>query len=594
MHEINDTFGGTFAHPPLYPQNLQPTLEGVLVKQESMKLGVCVLREMMKARRYEIELEERQKATLSATATIRRHHREPRGGFDLEDDEVGHEGLSDEDDDDARSIGTVVPHELEQTEEEDEEQLTRKPLLRHRQSVATMTRIETKKENHTGMRSAVLTLPNARRRHLTPKLRPPTSPRPLPTPSTSSYASEDRDPPPLPKRRPLLPSSPPISLSSLEQVALAKPTPPIQFVSTAVFHSWMFDPAVITTSLPRRDHLDSPPSLPPPTHPDRRSPSPFHFPPFLFLDAGLTSLDAKLSSIDSQTSNFTSDLGRLDSGLGKLDAGIEKLDAGSEKLNGVQSTVGVVQQQQQTLREQQLAQAKQQWDLQISDGSGNKARRCINSRYRPFNSKFNSNLAVWLGANGDFGKKMSSGLVMPPSPRSLSADSNRGSRVRRRRSSQPIQSVAAASSLPDATSSSSSSSSLRGWSRTQSKSADSHGSRRRHGRDSGNIDTDTDITLASEDSNTTKVGSSSASEIVAFASAVKEGGKNTGSTGSQGPNELKQRGNQNLNLMNLQTAADMGVAYEVFMYQLKGYLLSIAFGSLHVTQSIVPQMDEKL
>ncbi|TFK64798.1 hypothetical protein BDN72DRAFT_962980 [Pluteus cervinus] len=115
----------------------------------------------------------------------------------------------------------------------------------------------------------------------TPKPRPPTPPRPLPTPSTSSYAPEDRDPPPLPKRRPLLPS-PPMSLSSLEQVALATPPHPSNsYLQQYPTHGRLTrDPSphkVLSTRSsplhsPRRDFLDLPPGPPPPMHPDRRSP----------------------------------------------------------------------------------------------------------------------------------------------------------------------------------------------------------------------------------------------------------------------------------------------------------------------------------
>ncbi|TFK69330.1 hypothetical protein BDN72DRAFT_615860 [Pluteus cervinus] len=695
MHEINDTLGGTLpSNPPPYPQNLPPvrpsqpqqsgsasgspqppssasssniatsaltelqtklqetqqslashvakiqTLEGVLAEQESMKLEVRALREMMEARRYEIELEERQKAALSATATIGRHHREPRGGFDLEDDEVGHEGLSDDDDDDARSIGTVVPHELERVEEEDEEQLAQadeeaaldaqavdgdhdqeegdEERQRRRDELG---RPRTPEPSSMGMHDEDVYEPNNRTRSATLLAAPRRSTSPL-----SSSQS---------------PGSSPLKLKG-------KATTPEAIYDQVMQLSMQVSSVVALTSTLEAQHaaaqstivalenkiealealVRSSPSSPQPSSPPSQSTSLAAISTeaktaqkeslteiitewkksvdgqwgsmqeewkeererlsrareewetkntlvdnglsridsgIQRLDTGLASLDAKLSSIDSQTSNFTSDLGRLDSGLGKLDAGLEKLDAGLEKLNGVHSTVGVVQQQQQTsLKEQQLSQEKQQRDLQMFQREWQQGQTLHQQQIQAFQLQVQqqlgglaglAGLGSAIGANGDFGKKMSSGLVTPPSPRSLSADSNRGSRVRRRRSSQPIQSVAAASSLPDATSSSSSSSSLRGWSRTRSKSAGSHGSRRRRGRDSGDIDTDTDITLASEDSNTTKVGSLSASEIMAFASAVKEGGKNTDSTGSQGPNELKQRGNQNLNLTNVQTAA---------------------------------------
>ena len=48
---------------------------------------------------------------------------EPRGGFDMEEDEDYREASDDDSDDDARSMSTVVPHELERVEEEDEDQM---------------------------------------------------------------------------------------------------------------------------------------------------------------------------------------------------------------------------------------------------------------------------------------------------------------------------------------------------------------------------------------------------------------------------------------------------------------------------------------
>ncbi|KAF6746576.1 hypothetical protein DFP72DRAFT_1152264 [Ephemerocybe angulata] len=62
-------------------------LEAVLAEQEAMKREVKTLREMIESRQRELE--------------------EPKGGFE-------------DDDDDARSVSTVVPHELESVEEEDE------------------------------------------------------------------------------------------------------------------------------------------------------------------------------------------------------------------------------------------------------------------------------------------------------------------------------------------------------------------------------------------------------------------------------------------------------------------------------------------
>jgi hypothetical protein len=93
-------------------------LEGVLAEQEIMKREVKTLREMVESRRREIEMEDTHKL----------HPEDLRGGFDPEDEgEPGHG----DDDDDSRSINTVVPHELERVDEEDEEQLAEEER-RHR------------------------------------------------------------------------------------------------------------------------------------------------------------------------------------------------------------------------------------------------------------------------------------------------------------------------------------------------------------------------------------------------------------------------------------------------------------------------------
>ncbi|KAJ3990682.1 hypothetical protein F5050DRAFT_1716707 [Lentinula boryana] len=60
-----------------------------------------------------------------AWGTLLNKHRsqsdtEPQGGFDMDDEEES-DALDDGFDDDSRSVGTVVPHELERVDEEDEE-----------------------------------------------------------------------------------------------------------------------------------------------------------------------------------------------------------------------------------------------------------------------------------------------------------------------------------------------------------------------------------------------------------------------------------------------------------------------------------------
>lgn len=93
-------------------------LEGVLAEQEAMKREVRTLREMM------------EEGRLGRDGVETTHHQhshihdseEPRGGFDIEDDE-DREASDDDSDYDTRSISTVVPHELAPVDEEDEEQM---------------------------------------------------------------------------------------------------------------------------------------------------------------------------------------------------------------------------------------------------------------------------------------------------------------------------------------------------------------------------------------------------------------------------------------------------------------------------------------
>jgi predicted nucleic acid-binding Zn-ribbon protein len=86
-------------------------LEGVLDEHEAMKREVNSLRELMEERKREVEL-----LRLQGSSGLRHHedqqHDDQRDAEDLEID-----------DDDARSIRTILPHELERVDEEDEDQL---------------------------------------------------------------------------------------------------------------------------------------------------------------------------------------------------------------------------------------------------------------------------------------------------------------------------------------------------------------------------------------------------------------------------------------------------------------------------------------
>ncbi|EKM56851.1 uncharacterized protein PHACADRAFT_254197 [Phanerochaete carnosa HHB-10118-sp] len=83
------------------------TLEGMLAEHEAIKQEVSAMRELMEERKRDMELLRLQTQSPTNLRRQRSHS----------DDEYA------SDDDDARSISTVVPHELERVDEEDEESL---------------------------------------------------------------------------------------------------------------------------------------------------------------------------------------------------------------------------------------------------------------------------------------------------------------------------------------------------------------------------------------------------------------------------------------------------------------------------------------
>jgi len=115
-------------------------LEEAFAEQEVMKREVKALKEEMEARRLEIgierakveekirqEVEQVQRGRSFGRTEDDHGRREggyvPRGGFDLDDDEIGLHDVLDDEDDETRSIATAIPHELERVDEEDEDQL---------------------------------------------------------------------------------------------------------------------------------------------------------------------------------------------------------------------------------------------------------------------------------------------------------------------------------------------------------------------------------------------------------------------------------------------------------------------------------------
>ncbi|KAJ3785861.1 hypothetical protein GGU10DRAFT_312210 [Lentinula aff. detonsa] len=91
-------------------------LEDALKEQEAIRHEVRLLRDMMDA------VQRREEPAQGALSNKHRSQSdtEPRGGFDVDEEEES-DALDDDFDDDSRSVGTVVPHELERVDEEDEE-----------------------------------------------------------------------------------------------------------------------------------------------------------------------------------------------------------------------------------------------------------------------------------------------------------------------------------------------------------------------------------------------------------------------------------------------------------------------------------------
>lgn len=86
-------------------------LEDALKEQEAIRQEVRLLRDMMDA------VQRRQQPDMPSHKPHRQSTLGPREGFDIDEDDEG----DDDFDDDTQSVGTAVPHELERVDEEDEE-----------------------------------------------------------------------------------------------------------------------------------------------------------------------------------------------------------------------------------------------------------------------------------------------------------------------------------------------------------------------------------------------------------------------------------------------------------------------------------------
>ncbi|KAF8063539.1 hypothetical protein FPV67DRAFT_1585724 [Lyophyllum atratum] len=428
-------------------------LEGVLAEQEAIKREVRTLREMMEIKRREMENEDDHS-----------QEQEPRGGFDEEDDEEN----AMHDDDDARSIATVIPHELERVEEENEEELAAEA----QEQESREEEEHEKDQGHEDQQEEELEEDEEERRRRNDELGRPRTPEPTNLgmrdgdPFTSHHRSSnllDRTTKLLAAPRRSSPSSPLSKVAAsaashnpseevfeqvLKQVgALMALTSSLEAQHTAaqttisaleskvqaleatvkatqdaaaasqVQSQTEISPPVSPTQLV----TPSPPSLPIPVAEERESLA-------AMVLEWKKSMEGQWTSVRE---DWDKERERLNQAREQWEGQVRSMDSGLEKLGA--ATAALKAQQEQIQQQQQQLQH--------------------------------------VGMNGDALKHI--GLVTPPSPRSLSSDSNR---PRRRKSGG-----------------------RRGRSRQSSRSR-STGSR------DGEVDTDTDATLASEETSPAKGG----------------------------------------------------------------------------------------
>ena len=433
-------------------------LEGALAEQENIKEEVRALREMMKQR--ELDLHDRSA----------RH--ELRGGFDDEEEE-NISGDHEDDMDDTSSIATMVPHELERVEEEDEEQLAAdaQGIAQTPNEVESQQEMQQEQQRHGEAEEARIEQiedEEARRRRNDELGRPRT-----PEPTNLGMRDGDRDPfaslhrPCILERSSILtaaprhasPSSPLSKVAATGSIAsstgdtseevfeqVLNQVSALMALTTSLEAQHIAAQSTIAALESKVQALEASVKATEPTQLSKEvqtSPSASSSQPSLPAitdDAqereSLTTMVMEWKkSIEGQWSNVREDWDkereRLSRAREQWESQSKSMDSGLEKLATLQSAAtAAFQQQQQRERERELEQHQHCAEL----------------------------------VNGDAVKHI--GLATPPSPRSLSSDSNR---PRRRRSGG----------------------SRRGRSRQRSHSGSCE-------RDV-EFDTDTDITLASED-----------------------------------------------------------------------------------------------
>ncbi|KNZ76186.1 hypothetical protein J132_11306 [Termitomyces sp. J132] len=345
-------------------------LESVFAEQESIKLEVRALREMMEIKRREAEIGDE-------------HRHEPRGGFDEEEDE----DVPVHDDDDSRSVRTIVPHELERVDEEDEEQREEERRRRNDE----LGRPRTPEPTNLGLRSS-----DAFGSHLpiskmvaAPRRSSPSSP--LSKVAAFSTSGEEALERVLQQLGSLLTLT-----SSLEtQHAAAQSTisvleSKVQSLEATVKATQ--EAAAAAQAQAQAQVQASPPAVPAPL-------------PAIVMEEreSLTTMVTEWKKgMECQWSSVREDWDkereRLNQAREQLEGKLRSMDSGFEKLGATAAALKAQQEQIELRQKEQLFALEQKQHASL--------------------------------ANGD--AKSHIGLVTPPSPRSLSSDSNRSRRKPRR------------------------------------------------------------------------------------------------------------------------------------------------------------------
>ncbi|KAG6831359.1 hypothetical protein H0H87_005370 [Tephrocybe sp. NHM501043] len=379
-------------------------LEGVLAEQESIKLEVRALRELVE--------------------TSRQQH-EPRGGFDEEEDgELMHD-----DDDDARSIATVIPHELDRVEEEDEEQLAAANASEE-SSEPSATSSEADAEDREAAHEAQAQQEEEERRRHSSELGRPRTPEPtllgLRTNTTNDPFS----------------SHPPVSLRS-------SPPSPLSHTSTAASTSTTTDPDTISHVLEQLGLLLTLTSSLEAQHAAAQS-------TISALESKVAQLEATVKATQEAAAAAAA---RAPSPAPPASASLPDeretlttlITDFQKRMEGQWSLVRSDWESERT----RLKEAREQWEEQArsmdtglsqlgATAASIKAQQDQISQTQKEQLEALSHARREPLVNGDV--KHNIGLVTPPSPRSLSADSNRPRRKSRRGRSRSRQRSRSASS----------------------------------------------------------------------------------------------------------------------------------------------------